>query len=354
MIFRYFSHMNAPDAPLIFDPVLRDYIWGGRRLASLFGRSLPPGITAESWEISGHPTAPTRVSGGPHDGTPLTDLVAAYGESLCGSRARPMLARGRFPLLVKLLDAAQPLSLQVHPDDAYATRHEHGDVGKTEMWYILHADAGAHLIFGFDRPLTSDDFAAAIAAGTPEPLLHRLPVAAGDAVYIPAGSVHAIMQGIVLAEIQQNSDTTYRVWDWGRTGADGRPRPLHIDKALDVIDFAQLRPVAARPLPPDAAPGARPLVRTRGHDASFTHELLVHSPHFRVERIRLAAGDAVRTELDGESFEIWMCVEGTVRAATAHGEAELPAVRSTLLPASAGTAHLTAEAPATLLRVYLP
>ncbi len=346
--------MDAPAYPLVFDPVLRDYIWGGRRLETLFGRRLPPGITAESWEISGHPTAATHVAQGTHAGSLLTDLTTTYGEQLCGTRAQAMLARGRFPLLVKLLDAAQALSLQVHPDNAYAAQHEQGELGKTEMWYILHADPDAHLIFGFARDVTCGEFRSALAAGAPEPLLHRLPVAAGDAVFIPAGSVHAIMQGIVLVEIQQNSDTTYRVWDWGRTGADGTPRALHIDKACEVINFSQIRPGVCIPLPPGGAAGARSLVRTGGSDASsLTHELLVDAPEFRIERVRMSAGCEVASELDGATFEIWICVEGSARVATAAGMAELPAVRSALVPAHAGTTYITAEAPVTLLRVYL-
>ncbi|MEM7347125.1 MAG: type I phosphomannose isomerase catalytic subunit, partial [Chloroflexota bacterium] len=233
--------------PLLFTPVFRDYIWGGRNLETKFGRTIPPGLVAESWEISGHPSSPTTVENGPFAGKTLPDLLTLLQEELVGHRAKPMLARGKFPLLIKLLDANQPLSVQVHPEDSYAQVHENGELGKTEMWYILHAEPDASLIFGLKPGVTPASFRQAIEAGTLETCLHYLPVKAGDAIFIPAGSVHAIMDGIILAEIQQNSDTTYRVYDWNRVGADGKPRQLHVDRALDVINFNQVEPTAFAP-----------------------------------------------------------------------------------------------------------
>ncbi len=223
--------MTGEIYPLTFDPVFRDYIWGGRNLETLFGRRLPPGIVAESWEISGHPSSPTRVNAGPLAGLTLPQVQERLGERLVGVRSGWATSRGRFPLLVKLLDANRPLSVQVHPPDDYALEHE-GDLGKTEMWYVLHARPGAELIYGLAHETTPTEFRAALEAGELESLLHRLPVRVGDVIFIPTGMLHALLEGIVVAEIQQNSDTTYRVYDWGRVGADGKPRPLHVDKAL--------------------------------------------------------------------------------------------------------------------------
>ena len=222
--------------PLTFTPQFRDYLWGGRTLEQ-FGRQLPPGIVAESWEISGHPSSPTAVDAGAYRGRLLTDLVVELGRDLVGRRSQDALARGKFPLLVKLLDARQDLSVQVHPDDEYALAHEGGELGKTEMWYVLRAEPGARLIYGLRRGVTPGQVADALRRGEVEAVFAYLPVRAGDAIFVPAGTVHALMAGLVVVEIQQNSDTTYRIFDWGRRGPDGQPRALHIDKALDVIDF---------------------------------------------------------------------------------------------------------------------
>ncbi len=251
--------------PLTFTPVLRDYIWGGRRLETLYGRELPAGIVAESWEISGHPVASTAADAGYWAGQALPAIQAALGEKLTGSRAAWALARAKFPLLVKLLDANQDLSVQVHPDDAYALAHEGGELGKTEMWYVLHADPGAELILGVRPGTTREAFRAALEAHRLETVLQRVPIRPGQAVSIPAGTVHALLAGTVMSEIQQNSDATYRVDDWGRVGADGKPRPLQVDKALDVIDFDPPTPQSwggssrpARLLPQLWGPGSRP------------------------------------------------------------------------------------------------
>jgi mannose-6-phosphate isomerase len=234
--------------PLTFVPVFRDYIWGGRHLETLYGRALPPGIVAESWDISGHASSPTAVAAGYWAGRTLPEVTAALGQALLGHRVAASAGAGRFPLLVKLLDANQDLSVQVHPDDAYARVHENGDPGKTEMWYVLHAGPGAELIYGLAPGANAADFRRAAQEGRLNEQLHRLPVHAGDCVFVPAGTVHALLAGAVVAEVQQNSDTTYRVYDWGRLGADGRPRALHLEKALAVIDWAQVAPDKIAPV----------------------------------------------------------------------------------------------------------
>jgi mannose-6-phosphate isomerase len=328
--------------PLTFTPVFRDYIWGGRNLETKFGRPLPPGIIAESWEISGHPSSPTAVENGPLAGQTLPQITQTLGLDLVGNRSQGMLARGKFPLLIKLLDANQPLSVQVHPNDDYAHRHENGELGKTEMWYILHAEPGAYLIYGLKPGVTPASFRQALAGGTLESCLHQLPVKAGDTVFIPAGSVHAIMDGIMLAEIQQNSDTTYRVYDWNRLGPDGQPRPLHIDKAIDVINFAQVEPQHFSPQ----------LVK---ENADLRREIITACPYFNVERVTFKRESAkFKGQGDGSTFEIWGSMSGLGRVNWAGVPVELPAIRFTLLPAALGEFEIEALFPSVFLRAYVP
>ena len=328
--------------PLTFDPVFRDYIWGGRNLETKLKRTLPPGIVAESWDISGHPAAPTRVNNGSLAGKTLPEVLDLLGVALVGCRSQAMLARGKFPLLVKLLDANKPLSVQVHPDDEYAGVHENGELGKTEMWYILHARPGASLIYGLKAGVTPDSFRRALEAGHLETCLHQLPVKAGDAVFIPSGSTHAIMDGIVLAEIQQNSNTTYRVYDWNRLGADGRPRPLHVDKAIEVINFNQVEPGPFEP-------------QLIEEDAGVRRELITACPYFNVEKVTFEqAGVSFAGQTDGSTFEIWGAIAGQSRINWSGQPVDLPAVRFALLPAALGKFAIEAAAPATLLRVYVP
>jgi mannose-6-phosphate isomerase len=327
--------------PLTFTPALRDYIWGGRNLETVYGRRLPPGPTAESWEISGHPTASTVVDAGPLRDQPLPAVLAALGADLVGTRAGWALDRGKFPLLIKLLDAEKRLSVQVHPTDDYALVHENGELGKTEMWYVLHARPGAQLILGLRTGATPEAFRQAIAGNRLDMWLHHLPIKAGDAVFVPAGTVHAILEGALIAEIQQNSDTTYRIYDWGRVGSDGRPRPLHVDKALAVVDFQQIEP---GPYPPV-------LVATEGGVAR--HEIS-RCEYFVVEKVTLSPGAVYAGRTNGESLEIWGTVEGKSELSWAGEPVSLPTIRFCLVPARLGDFVVRAIESATMLRVYLP
>ena len=328
--------------PLTFSPVFQDYIWGGRNLGTKLGRKLPPGIVAESWEISGHPDAPTAVENGPLAGQTLPQLLETWGEQLVGSHSREMLACNKFPLLIKLLDANKPLSVQVHPEDDYARIHENGDLGKTEMWYILHAEPGAELIYGLRANVTPQIFREQLEAGTLETCLHRLPVKAGDAVFIPAGSIHAILEGIVLAEIQQNSNTTYRVYDWNRTGSNGKPRPLHVDKAMDVINFAQIEPGPYIPEVVETGPG-------------FERTIISKSRYFVVEKLTFEqAGRSFEGNCNGSTFEIWGVLQGQSQVAWAGEPLSAQAVKFILLPAALGQFKVSTQEPSVLLRAYVP
>ena len=206
--------------PLVLKPAVKDYLWGGNTLKTRFGIESDLAITAEAWVLSTHKNGHSVVVNGDLAGNTLQDALAVWGQSAPD-------------ILVKLIDARDRLSLQVHPEDAYAREH-HQSPGKTEMWYVLDAEPGAELICGFEKAITTEEFAAHIQNGTADAAVAHYPVKAGDVFFIPAGTVHAIGAGILVAEVQQNSDITYRVWDWGRVGADGKGRELHVQRALDV------------------------------------------------------------------------------------------------------------------------
>ena len=207
-------------------PALKDYVWGGNRLKTLYGRKGGDKV-AESWEVSVHPDGPSGISGG---GT-LAEYLAARPEAAG--------AAGGLPVLIKYIDAAQNLSVQVHPDDAFARREE-GDNGKTEMWYVIGAEEGAGIYCGFRKDTDKDAFLAKVQDGSVQELLNFIPVKAGDCFLIEAGTVHAIGAGCLICEVQQSSNVTYRVYDYGRL-VNGKPRQLHLDKAMRVINFSAFR-----------------------------------------------------------------------------------------------------------------
>lgn len=330
-----------PLYPLAFEPKFQSYLWGGRNLETVLGRTIPQGVVAESWEISAHPAAPTAVSEGPLTGVSLPDLVVTYGSELVGRRGRWALERGQFPLLIKLLDAHQPLSVQVHPDDRYATEHEDGELGKTEMWYVLHAEPGAHIIAGIRKGVTKEAFRAAIEDGTLSECLHRVPVTSGDSILIRAGTVHAIMDGIVLAEVQQSSNTTYRVYDWNRAGPDGVGRELHIHQALQVIDWQAVEPGCWTPEDVPSGPG-------------IGREVVAACDKFVVERITLSPGACWDGALDGETFEAWGVLSGSGQISAGRYSNVVEAVSFRLLPASLGPFEVRATEPFVALRIFLP
>lgn len=210
-------------------PACKDYLWGGIRLKEEYHKRFDGPRLAETWELSCHPDGLSLVAEGPMAGQTLARCLAEHPEWL-GENGR---RSGQFPVLIKLIDAAKDLSIQVHPDDAYARLHE-GQNGKTEMWHVLEAEPGAFLYCGFDHEIAREEFVRRIGDNTLPEVLRRIPVKKGDTVFIPAGTIHAICRGIVVAEVQQSSNVTYRVCDYGRLGPDGKPRALHIAQALDV------------------------------------------------------------------------------------------------------------------------
>ncbi len=322
--------------PLFCKSILKDYIWGGRNLTDL-GRVLPAGKkVAESWEIAAHPDGMSTVENGIYAGQTMQSLTEQLGEDLVGTRGAWALSRNRFPLLVKLLDANHSLSVQVHPDDAYAQVHAGGELGKAEMWVVLRAEPNAAIIYGFSKNATPEQLQKAIQAGKLEAYLNRLPIKAGDHVCLPAGTVHALLGGAVVAEIQQNSNTTYRVYDWNRMGGDGKPRELHIDDALQVINYDQVGVRLPKPR----------LVETTEY---WTREELCKNPYFTVERVKMQAGASFPGQCNGETLEIWGVIKGRANVA---GNL-LDAVKFVLLPAGLGAFSVEAPEDGVLLRAYL-
>lgn len=319
--------------PLLFEPVLKDYIWGGRNLEKTLGRILPDeGVIAESWEIAAHEDGATVVINGAFAGQSLIAVNQELGVDLVGRRSAWALERGKFPLLVKLLDAQDKLSVQVHPGDKYALAHEGNELGKTEMWVVLQAQPAAEIILGVRRGTTPQLFRDAVEESTVEHYLHHLKVKAGDFVCVPSGTLHAILGGVLIAEIQQNSNTTYRVYDWGRT-SEGRARPLHLAKALDVINFNVVEPQLPAPELIETSPQAQ-------------RSLLCTNQYFITEKIVLAPGGEFIGELNGETLEIWGVIDGEIEVNDTH----LEAVRFTLLPAAMGPFRVTTKTGATCLR----
>ena len=210
--------------PLLLKPVIKDYLWGGRRLIDEFGFETDKDPAAEGWMLASHKDGTNIVANGKYKGSKIDDVLKKWYKDY------------DLPILIKLIDAKDRLSVQVHPDNKYALENE-GEFGKTEMWYIVDCEPGAKLIYGFTEKIGKNEFAKRIEENTLDAVMNYVPVKKGDVFFIKAGTLHAIGKGILIAEIQQNSNTTYRVSDYGRLGADGKPRELHIDKALDVTEL---------------------------------------------------------------------------------------------------------------------
>lgn len=217
-------------------PAFKDYLWGGTKLKQFYNKKTDLDIVAESWELSTHKDGQSIVDSGAHRGMPFGEYLEVLGKDALGTKGA---AFENFPMLIKFIDALDNLSIQVHPDNDYAQRVEH-EYGKTEMWYILDADEGAQLYYGTSKEISKEEFRERIENNTILEVLKSVPVHKGDVFFIKAGTIHAIGAGIVICEIQQNSNSTYRVYDFGRVGKDGKPRELHIDKAIDVSNLTPL------------------------------------------------------------------------------------------------------------------
>lgn len=224
--------MNGP-VPFKLAPSGKDYLWGGTKLKTDWGKQIDLDPLAETWECSVHPDGPSTVVSGEFAGKTLAQVLEEHPEFM----GKAPIREGEFPLLIKFIDAKKDLSVQVHPNDTYAMDKENGSLGKTEMWYVLEAEEGACLVYGFNQDMDRETLARSMQDGTLEQYLNKVPVHKGDVFFIPAGQVHAIGYGILLAEIQENSNLTYRLYDYNRRDKDGNLRPLHIEKALEVSNL---------------------------------------------------------------------------------------------------------------------
>jgi mannose-6-phosphate isomerase len=318
--------------PFVFHPIFKPRVWGGRELERLFHKKLPAtGPIGESWEISDRPGDESVVASGKFAGKNLRWLMENFRGEILGA-ARPA-ASNRFPILCKILDAREKLSLQVHPPLGQAP--ELKGEPKTEMWFVAGAAPGAELFVGLKRGVSRAEFERRISDGSVAECFHRLPVRAGDAMFLPSGRVHAIGAGLVIFEIQQNSDTTYRVFDWNRMGLDGKPRPLHVAQSLASIDFSDFEPSLV-PSKFSGNPGiqSRPLVR---------------DPLFNVDLAEFKNG--ARRFLKPNQLQILAVVRGQIEIAGGPGRTALDAGQFCLIPAALEKTELTARADASVLLV---
>ena len=316
--------------PLLLRPAEKDYLWGGTRLKEEYGKQTELVPLAETWECSTHPDGPSVVVSGPFAGRTLVEVLRAHPEFL-GTKAQ---TAGEIPILVKLIDAAQDLSLQVHPDDIYARAHE-GQNGKTEFWYVLDAKPGASLVCGFAHAVTKKQLRQAIQTGQLDKHLQRVLVHRGDVFYIPAGTIHALGAGILVAEVQESSNVTYRVYDYDRVDRQGRRRPLHFDKAAEVLDMRPSADFRQRPRLVRYFPGC-------------SREMLCRCEYFAVERIQVSTS-CVLPEMDA-SFRVLLCVEGGGSVETPAGAIRLKKGNCVFLPASQGETQI--KGTTTVLSVH--
>lgn len=316
--------MDTKLYPLKFAPVYKQIIWGGDKISRKYGRSTPFEKVAESWELTCREDGMSVVTNGPLMGRGLDSLISEYGERLLGERSLRLYGDA-FPLLFKLIDANDKLSVQVHPDDVYARAHGEAN-GKTEMWYIIDAKQDARLVYGLKDGVTKESFEDAVQGGRIGATLRQVPVKPGDCLYIPSGTVHAILDGILLAEIQQNSNTTYRIYDWDRVGADGKPRQLHIKSALDVIDFG----------------GVSLEVSESGRRVfgEYSIRSLAASKYFSVDEV--VTNGRYSSDTRG-SFVAIMNIEGNAVLSCRSGETPLAPGETLLIPACIGGFEVTGK-----------
>lgn len=274
---------------LKLQPCGKDYLWGGTRLQDEYGKKIDLTPLAETWECSVHPDGPSVIVNGEFKGQTLASVLKQHPEYL-GTKVK----NGELPVLVKFIDAKQDLSVQVHPDDAYAKEHE-SDNGKTEMWYVVDAEVGSSLIYGFRHKVTEEILRKAVETGTLDKHLQKVEVHKGDTYFVPAGTVHGIGAGILIAEIQENSNVTYRVYDYNRVDKNGQKRELHFDKAVQVMNM-------------DVAPDIKQNPRLVRHYPGCSRELLCRCKFFETERIQVTKGFSFSVR--EESFQVLMCLDG--------------------------------------------
>lgn len=317
--------------PLLFQPEFKERVWGGRALEQ-FGLDIPEGHIGEGWMIADHPNGTTSIVNGELAGRGLDEVREQFGREWFGSKGFSEV-NGRFPLLIKLLDCNDNLSVQVHPTDDYEGLPK-GELGKTEMWYVLDAKPDAKIIYGLKEGVNRETLKEAMENGTVMDQLQEVSVKAGDTFYIPAGTVHALCAGVVVAEIQQNSDTTYRIFDYNRPGLDGKPRELHIEDSLNVTAYE----------------GSGATTMSTEGTAPREWLELARSPYFVVEKGVVSGAWSLSTS--AESFTIVVVCDGQGTLNWDNGSIDYTSGQCFLLPANLGA--YTLDGQSTVLRSYLP
>jgi len=321
--------------PLRFKPVYKDYLWGGDWIIRKYNRGEAPGIYAESWEVTDRPEGMSVVTNGPLAGKTLHELIELFGEKLLGTN----VSTPGFPLLIKLIDSKQCLSVQVHPSDETAV--EFGGEAKTEMWYALDAQPGAQVYAGLNPSVTPTQFKQAIEDHSFGDVLKTAPMKKGDAIFIPGGRVHAIDAGCLLLEVQQNSNTTYRIYDWGRVGVDGQPRDLHIEKAMEVIMWD------------DQNEAKLPAVEMKDGGGGNRFGVVCRSPYFVLSRMVLSK--MLKIPETPETFQFFFVAEGAVRLKWGENMEEFTAGTGFLVPAAMRDSVVNPVGDAAeLLRITVP
>lgn len=307
------------------NPAFKDYLWGGTKLRDEYGKKCDLDKVAESWELSCHKDGCSVVADGEYAGLTLPQYIEKAGKAVLGTDCEKF---EYFPILIKLIDAKQNLSVQVHPDNDYAMRVE-GEYGKTEMWYVVDCEPGTGLLYGFKHEISKEEFRRRIEDNTLLEVTNRVEVHPGDVFFIEAGTLHAIGEGILIAEIQQNSNTTYRVYDYGRVGADGKPRQLHIEKAIDVTRLA-----------PATRPCGRPQAKPEAFDGGSVLPL-ASCDYFTVKEMEVTSHAALMA--DEKSFHSLLLLDGSLTLSMGGEKLEMKKGDSVFVPAGSGDYTLTGK-----------
>ncbi len=319
--------------PIVFIPEFKERVWGGQKLAGVYGKDIPYDHTGESWEIACHDNGVSIAANGEFKGKSLKDILLEAGDKIIG---KAFGEEDKFPLLLKLIDAKDDLSVQVHPDDVYAKVNENGELGKSEAWLVLAAEPDARLIVGLKDGVTKEAFQSALDNGQLKDVMNELKVTPGDVIDIPAGLIHAIGSGIMLAEIQQNSDTTYRVYDWDRVGLDGKGRELHVDKSLATIDF-------------EGRHSKEPVKGNVSQFDGYTKTDYVKNTYFGLEKIDVRSA---YTDTRAYDFEIYMVLDGEGHIEGSFDAISLKKGDSLIIPYSMDA--YTFKGEMTLMKSYVP
>lgn len=315
--------------PLQFRPILKERIWGGTKLKTVLNKPITSEITGESWELSTVDGDVSIIANGAFEGKPLLELIDAYPAKVLGIQVHQKFGK-QFPLLFKYLDAREDLSIQVHPNDELA-KARHNSFGKTEMWYVMQADRDSRLIVGFKEDLNAKEYVEHLENKTLLDILDKIPVSVGDVFFLETGTVHAIGAGLLIAEIQQTSDITYRLYDFDRVDAHGNTRELHIDLALEAINY-------------DRVEAKKNYTKTQNVSNS-----MVDCPYFTTNFIPLQG--AMEVIKNGDSFTVYMCTEGNFSLTIDHQEYHYSKGDTVLMPAA--LAQFTLSGSASILEIYI-